>query len=974
MAPPRKRIHIEVEKPQNPEFALNNPIPTATSGPSTASTSHITPPATQAAIPAYPDEPADPLNASEDATLQNNDDSAANLLDINKKNANFYLLQWLTLSSNSYLNAEYDYDAPPRVSSCGACDTPTPAFYRCTSCLGNIHYCRKCLMKAHEFTPTHRTETWGGTHWQDVSLASLGFVLHLGHGGRQCKEKGPTSPILVGDLNGFTEVQVRYCYHPDSPTKAEQLLSAGLFPCSDVAPRSAFTKVLLTVFNIFSTLGSTSAHRFYLVLERMTNPGFPDDVDDRYRELLSTYQKFLHISNLKRSGENYYSHPDEAHPGDQALDCLACPRPGLNFRWDEVKDDKQNWFRVHVSYDGNFRSVRKAKKVDSGDLCFSDGKAYFLEKGPYQKWVNEPHAPQRTQKPSCDHHKAAKANSVQKAGRDITGVGAFTCTSHSCFIPRGMVDFTGGEKFIFCDWSFAQIVRYLYGYGRSVLQMTYDIWCHWFINWMTRKFNLPPNLLVPEDLDFNGAIPKWHMVGHELNCHVRYALDFMRYVGRLEGEGPERVWAHMNQHAGSTSEQGPGTRTDNINNMAFEWNFKKMIRFHILLPPRFWEAKRMFETMKNKHEVLTTAFPPLTIEKWESESLEPKKAANGNWESPMFDSITNNGSFQLKIQEARKEESPSTRIAGRKPGATRWVSEGIELEHSVQNLKEDTKGLGSHPTPQQAESINRQRISLRDRIVNHQKRRIFYMSGLDDPDNPDYSPLEDEDIEDIEVRLLLSYNSETLQYAGLSTLAELELELRRGMCSDALESTRQLIGAKHLAIKNKQHHERGQVATTRSEAVIRRHSDKVNKARWRYNNSRAAMLRLGPSDLDLRQYLPLTDTDLTPLQSYLDETARGTGQGYKTGPSWIWCNSGVPHTDDWIVEALKPEWFCGRERMRRWEEQIVHQQNWIFPESLFKIFQDPKDAQDAKYGYPLFKIFHTMENSPHKFQELEPLY
>lgn len=107
--------------------------------------------------------------------------------------------------------------------------------------------------------------------------------------------------------------------------------------------------------------------------------------------------------------------------------------------------------------------------------------------------------------------------------------------------------------------------------------MTYDVWCHWIVNFHTRAKNLPHEIPLPKELDLVGAIPKWHLVGHDITCYIRYSLDHMQHVGRMEGEGVERVWAHMNEHSGSTSEQGPGVRTDNLNNMAGQWNFEKMI-------------------------------------------------------------------------------------------------------------------------------------------------------------------------------------------------------------------------------------------------------------------------------------------------------------------------------------------------------------------------------------------------------------
>ncbi|KAF8602942.1 hypothetical protein BDV93DRAFT_415464, partial [Ceratobasidium sp. AG-I] len=105
--------------------------------------------------------------------------------------------------------------------------------------------------------------------------------------------------------------------------------------------------------------------------------------------------------------------------------------------------------------------------------------------------------------------------------------------------------------------------------------ITYDVWCHWIVNLATRAPSLPPSISIPEDQDLVGAIPKWHLVGHERKCYIRWSLDNMQHVGRLDGEGPERFWSHMNQHSGSTSEQSPGVRTDTINHIMRVWNEEK---------------------------------------------------------------------------------------------------------------------------------------------------------------------------------------------------------------------------------------------------------------------------------------------------------------------------------------------------------------------------------------------------------------
>ncbi|KAG8783905.1 hypothetical protein FRC12_019216, partial [Ceratobasidium sp. 428] len=375
--------------------------------------------------------------------------------DRTNKTANQFLATWLVDSSEGYLKTFYDCNAPPDTITCSTCRNPAIDLFRCRTCLGAYCYCSTCLLAAHSTHPTHRIERWDGQTWTITSLDDLGFVLNLGHHGQPCTASNGCSKLLVGDLNGFHTIRVRYCTHDDAATKPLQLLSSGIFPCTNINPQSAFTVSMLDIYNVFLTVGRTSAHKFYSVLERITKPGFPDDVKDRYRELMATHRKWLFLLNLQRAAHGFELHESDVHPGDQALDCAACPRPGVNFEWSEVSKDELPWFRAFVSYDGNFRSVRKNKKVDANDICLSDGKAYFAPKGPYKEWVKAQKTPQRSEKPACDRHKAGNDTSVRSTGKDITGIGALTCTSHSCFVPRGIVDYFQGELYIYLDYALA---------------------------------------------------------------------------------------------------------------------------------------------------------------------------------------------------------------------------------------------------------------------------------------------------------------------------------------------------------------------------------------------------------------------------------------------------------------------------------------------------------------------------------------
>ncbi|KAG8712931.1 hypothetical protein FRC08_013919 [Ceratobasidium sp. 394] len=215
-------------------------------------------------------------------------------------------------------------------------------------------------------------------------------------------------------------------------------------------------------------------------------------------------------------------------------------------------------------------------------------------------------------------------------------------------------------------------------------------------------------------------------------------------------------------------------------------------------------------------------------------------------------------------------------------------------------------------------------MNLRDRFAQHQKRRPQYMTTLADqePDHPDCPMPVDGEPEHSELGLPSSFRQESIQTAGLVSLASLERDLRCAMCDDALDSLRRLLGVRAYALKYKDQHIRGEAATTRAQASLRAHSAKISKARWRYKNSRAALIRLGADATVLLRYQEITDPDLKSLKSYIEDTSRGVGQGYTSIP-WIWMNHSDLNVDEWQINALRTEWFRSRERYKRWEEQLV---------------------------------------------------
>jgi hypothetical protein len=184
------------------------------------------------------------------------------------------------------------------------------------------------------------------------------------------------------------------------------------------------------------------------------------------------------------------------------------------------------------------------------------------------------------------------------------------------------------------------------------------------------------------------------------------------------------------------------------------------------------------------------------------------------------------------------------------------------------------------------------------------------MADLGEPNHPNRRPVRAADPEHAELGLPSSYLRESLAGSGLNRLAELEAELRRAVCNDALQTLRNLLGAKAWSVRWKRANTSGERSTTRAEATLKLHNEKLSRARWRYNNSRDALLRLSNAESDLKTYEVLHQHDLKHLKDYLERDSQSLGQGYREIP-WIWRCAAVANSEDWQIEGERKYLFYG---------------------------------------------------------------
>ena len=185
-------------------------------------------------------------------------------------------------------------EAPPRFACrrCGSKDN----LLRCRDCWLNPVWCKECCLLEHALLPFHRVEMWTGKYFQRSALVDQGYILPLGHDGKQCPSNGKRRPslCLLDDCNLCTETKppqeivivhsngifihnVHWC-SCDKTAHHLQLSSSGLFPASMHKPSTAFTHDVLDHFHIDALECKTTALSFFNKLRRLTDDVFPSKI------------------------------------------------------------------------------------------------------------------------------------------------------------------------------------------------------------------------------------------------------------------------------------------------------------------------------------------------------------------------------------------------------------------------------------------------------------------------------------------------------------------------------------------------------------------------------------------------------------------------------------------------------------------------------------------------------------------------
>lgn len=127
------------------------------------------------------------------------------------------------------------------------------------------------------------------------------------------------------------------------------------------------------------------------------------------------------------------------------------------------------------------------------------------------------------------------------------------------------------SSYVNSDYALSNAIKRMKRLKEIVL--SYDIVCQYSKN-LHARFDASPFLetFIPR---VHHLIPKFHAPGHKEDCRFRYSFNYMKGVGRTDGEGIECFWSPHNHLSSSTSKMNGGFRLDTLNTHFQDWNVRK---------------------------------------------------------------------------------------------------------------------------------------------------------------------------------------------------------------------------------------------------------------------------------------------------------------------------------------------------------------------------------------------------------------
>ncbi|KAH9928247.1 hypothetical protein B0H21DRAFT_712169 [Amylocystis lapponica] len=718
----------------------------------------------------------------------------------------------------------------------------------------------------------------------------------------------------------------------------------ALYPASHRRIKSCFTFRVLDDFLLDNLECKTSALNFYSKLRRTTNSTFPDQVPNRYQELLRVSRQWGHMKDMMRHGFGY---PGRARPGlgDLTFFCAACPQPGVNLPPEWKEDENQYLHRLIYTrgfmMDGNFSAEHLKMRRPANDVAISDGTGFMVGEGRYKAHLKV--AKEVKSKSSCNNHKAVNLANADRHKLEATGIGATACPRHGCFLPHAVVDFQKGERQMNMDYSFSQALgRNMENIQRVIL--LYDINCQYGVH-LRQRFTESPYLHMPRRLKIVQGIGLFHVHGHQDACFMCYSPTFIPGTGLVDGEILETLWSSLNKVSGSTRGMATSHQKEVLNRHMNDWNWKKMINIVPALRKKFTANLPLMEDVTTSYNAMVASTDPEMIQAWTVQMEEAQRKRLTDVKAmDVFDIRTDRAPSRADIQLSLTDKETQH---GLQRGTIAWLSQGIKVQEAQVSLAAHVCSLPKSPTTEQKIDLLNRRKRLQTRVDAHEGKKARYIV-IEDNDEDDNDKDVDDDLgeewdavepDDVfwaaparasgnAIRL-----AERMRGSQHTAARRTELKLCEGQANDTLHQIRICLGQKSFLFRTSIRSARSQHNKTRAWGDVNAVDRTLQHHARVYSKAQKAMVSLGASEALLNHYKVLRQEDLKVSTAVADPNMRGQRA---TTMAWFWTMDirGDAEGQAWMEECeeiYRINWIKAKSRYDRVREEhdlLKHEILW----------------------------------------------
>ncbi|KAJ8468439.1 hypothetical protein ONZ45_g17240 [Pleurotus djamor] len=566
-------------------------------------------------------------NPDDDSTFPTNSDSAPNV-NVDAEEDMSTLQQWTSTYRSRFLDELFRLEGRAGLATCPTTSHPSPeeGLYRCLDCANRDCYCQDCILERHKHLPLHRLQVWDEGHFASTSLATLGLIVQLGHGGGECRLPSDIrKACCIVDVTGHHLVNLRFC-NCTFTEEYIQFFRFGWYPASTCRPRTAFTLDHLNTFHQLTLQGKLSAYDYCLSIERKTDNTGTTNVQSRYDQFLVCMRQYRHLRMIKRSGRGHQTEDiSSVSSGALAVDCPPCPHPSINLPSDwETAPMARRWlYTLRLTVDANFRLKNRERGI-THDQPLGDGWGHWVPNGPYKAYIA---ANQNEPEPNlCDSELKAvdQANSRRSNGYASTGIVAVVCARHGLVRRNGLGSLQKGERYVNTDFIIHQTLQ---DQPFARLCISYDIACQYSVNFATRNATFSSDLRLSDSAvsQITYVVPKFHLYAHGPKCQAKFNLNYILWSAETDCEDPERWWSHINPVSMSTKIMGPGSRVDTIDDHAAAWNWRKIVGMGTSFLSRFTEAIKLKARHRALHVEFSAAFSDEDVRAWPCDIQWPRR-------------------------------------------------------------------------------------------------------------------------------------------------------------------------------------------------------------------------------------------------------------------------------------------------------------------------------------------------------------